>query len=146
MCMIFIFGTQVFTYLFHQSGSSFSYQWLSHHSTLDIIEVDTLGADGGRLKHWDCTLMFDVAGLEGQHYIIQYVKPNALAKDLELMMECIMSGYPKQCTMRFPEVYSDEMMWDTLKSAMCKACVEQGSTLLRPQPPLPKPSNNAFIS
>jgi hypothetical protein len=28
------------------------------------------------------------------------VKPNALAKDLELMMECTMNGYPKECMMR----------------------------------------------
>jgi hypothetical protein len=38
-----------------------------------------------------------------------YVKPNTLAKDLELVMECIRNGYPKQCMMRFPEVYSVEM-------------------------------------
>jgi hypothetical protein len=25
-------------------------------------------------------------------------------------MECTMKGYPKQCMMRFPEVYSGEMM------------------------------------
>jgi hypothetical protein len=35
-----------------------------------------------------------------------FIKPKALAKDLELVMECTMSGYPKQCMMRFPEVYS----------------------------------------
>jgi hypothetical protein len=38
------------------------------------------------------------------------VKPKALAKDLELVMECTMNGYPKQCMMRFPEGFSDEMM------------------------------------
>jgi hypothetical protein len=38
------------------------------------------------------------------------VKPNALAKDLELMMECTMNCYPKQCMMRVSEVYSGEMM------------------------------------
>jgi hypothetical protein len=38
------------------------------------------------------------------------VKPNALAKDLELIMECTTNGYPKQCMMRVPEVYSGEMM------------------------------------
>jgi hypothetical protein len=43
------------------------------------------------------------------------VKPNALAEDLELVMECTMIGYPKQCMMRSPEVYSAEMMWDVLK-------------------------------
>jgi hypothetical protein len=31
--------------------------------------------------------------------------------------------------MRFPEVYSGEMMWDMLKSAICKASEEQGYTL-----------------
>jgi hypothetical protein len=41
--------------------------------------------------------MFEVAGLEGQHDISQYIKPNALAKDLQLMMECTTTGYPKQC-------------------------------------------------
>jgi hypothetical protein len=56
------------------------------------------------------------------------VKPNALAKDLELMMECRTNGYPKQCMMRFTEVYSGEMMWDTLKSATFKAFKEQGYT------------------
>jgi hypothetical protein len=27
---------------------------------------------------------------------MMYVKPNALAKDIELVMECTMNGYPKQ--------------------------------------------------
>jgi hypothetical protein len=30
--------------------------------------------------------------------------------DLELMMECTRNGYPKQCMIRFPEVYSGEIM------------------------------------
>jgi hypothetical protein len=77
-------------------------QLLPHHLTMDSIEVDRLLVDEVRLKHWDCTLMFNVAGLEGDHDILQYVKPNALAKDLERMMECTTNGYPKQCTMRFP--------------------------------------------
>jgi hypothetical protein len=38
------------------------------------------------------------------------VKHNALAKDLDLMMECTTNGYPKQCMMRFQEVYSCEMI------------------------------------
>jgi hypothetical protein len=73
--------------------------------------------------------MFDVVGLEGQHDILQYVKPNVLAKDLELMMECTTNSYPKQCIMRFPEVYSGEMIPGMLKSAICKASEEQGYTL-----------------
>jgi hypothetical protein len=52
--------------------------------------------------------------------------PNALAKDLQLTMECATNGYPKQCLMRFPEVYSGEMIWDTLVSAICKASEDQG--------------------
>jgi hypothetical protein len=36
-------------------------------------------------------------------------KPNALAKDLELVMEWTRNRYPKQCMMRFPEVYAGEM-------------------------------------
>jgi hypothetical protein len=96
---------------------------------MDNIEVERLLADEVRLKHWDCTLMFDVAGLDGEHKILQYVKPNALAKDLELMMECTRNGFPKQCMMCFPEVYFGEMMWDMLNSAICKASEEQGYTL-----------------
>jgi hypothetical protein len=38
------------------------------------------------------------------------VKPNTLAKYLEVVMECTMNGYPKQYTMRFSEVYSGEMI------------------------------------
>jgi hypothetical protein len=79
---------------------------------MDGIEVDRLLVDEVWLKRWDCTLMFDVSGLEGHHDIIQYVKHNALTKELELMMECTMSGYPKQCMMRFAEMYSGKMMWD----------------------------------
>jgi hypothetical protein len=41
---------------------------------------------------------------------MMYVKPNGLAKDLELVIECTMNGYPNQCLIRFPEVYSGEMM------------------------------------
>jgi hypothetical protein len=37
------------------------------------------------------------------------VKPNTLAKDLDLVMECTMNGYPKQRMMSFSEVYSCEM-------------------------------------
>jgi hypothetical protein len=47
-----------------------------HRLTMDSVEVDKLLADELRLKHWDCTHMFDVAGLEGTHDILQYVKPN----------------------------------------------------------------------
>jgi hypothetical protein len=38
------------------------------------------------------------------------VRSNALAKDLELMMECTTNGYPKQCMMRVSEIYSVEKM------------------------------------
>jgi hypothetical protein len=38
---------------------------------MDSIEVDRLLADEVWLKHWDCTLMFDVAGLEGRHAILR---------------------------------------------------------------------------
>jgi hypothetical protein len=38
------------------------------------------------------------------------VKPNALSKDREVVIECTMNGYVKQCMMRFPEVYLGEMM------------------------------------
>jgi hypothetical protein len=41
---------------------------------------------------------------------IMCVKPNTLAKDLELVMKCTTNGYPKQCMMRFSEVHSGEMM------------------------------------
>jgi hypothetical protein len=59
---------------------------------MDSIEVDRLLADEVRLNHWEYSLIFDVAGLERQHGILQYVRPNALAKDLEIMMECTMKG------------------------------------------------------
>jgi hypothetical protein len=44
-------------------------------------------------------------------------------------MECIAKGYPKHCMMKFPEVYSGEMMWEMLKSVVLKAGEEQGYTL-----------------
>jgi hypothetical protein len=96
---------------------------------MDSVEVDTLFVDELRLNHWDCTLMFVVAGLEGKHDILQYVKPNPLSKDAKTVMECITKGYSKHCMMKFPEVYSGEMMWDTLKSAVLKAGEEQGYSL-----------------
>jgi hypothetical protein len=46
-----------------------------------------------------------------------------------MMMECTKNGYPRQCMMRFPDVYSGEIMWDILKSAIYKASKEQGYTL-----------------
>jgi hypothetical protein len=73
--------------------------------------------------------MFDVAGLEGHHDILQYVKPNQLSKDAQTIMECTAKGYPKHCMMNFSEVYSGEMMWDMLKSGVLKAGEEQGYTL-----------------
>jgi hypothetical protein len=107
VCMVFFDGTQVCNHLLDQRGSSYLSQWLPHGLLeMDSIEVDRMLVDEVRLKHWDCTIMFDVAGLEGEHDILQYVKPSALAKELQLMMECTTNSYPKQCTMRFPEVYS----------------------------------------
>jgi hypothetical protein len=38
------------------------------------------------------------------------IKPNVLATDLELVMECTMNSFAKQCVMRFPEVYLGEIM------------------------------------
>jgi hypothetical protein len=73
--------------------------------------------------------VFDVAGLEGTHDILQYVKPNPLSKDAQTIMECIAKGYPKHCMMKFPEVYSGEMVWDMLKSAVLRAGEEQGCIL-----------------
>jgi hypothetical protein len=119
--MIFFVRTHLANFFLDHFRSSVSPQRLPRNLTMDSIEVDKLLVDEVRLNHWDCTLVFDVSGLEGQHDIIQYVKPNALAKYLELMMECTTNGFPKQCMRRFPEVYSVEMMWDMLKSAICKA-------------------------
>jgi hypothetical protein len=94
--MVSFDGTQVLNQLLDQRVRLYLSKWLAHRLlTMDSIEVDRLLADEVGLNHWDCTLMFDVAGLEGEHDILQYVKPNALAKDLQLMMECTMSGYPK---------------------------------------------------
>jgi hypothetical protein len=105
MCIIFFVGTHLFKCLLDLFRNSLLSQWLPHHLTMDSIEVEILLADEIWLKHWDCTLMFDIAGLEGHQDIIQYVKPNALATYLELMMECAPNGYPKQCMMMFPDVY-----------------------------------------
>jgi hypothetical protein len=44
------------------------------------------------------------------------VKTNALAKDLELMMECTTNSYPKQCMMRVSEVYSGKMIFIKTKA------------------------------
>jgi hypothetical protein len=73
--------------------------------------------------------MFDVDGLEGRHDILQYVTPHPFSKDAQTVMECIAKGYPKHCTMKFPEVYAGGMVWDMLKSAALKAGEEQGYTL-----------------
>jgi hypothetical protein len=103
---------------------------IAHHRlTIDIVEVDKLLVDELRLKHWDCTLVFYVAGLEGQHDILQYIKPNHLSKDAQIIMECIAKGYPKHCMMKFPQVYPGEMMWYMLKSSVLKAGEEWGYTL-----------------
>jgi hypothetical protein len=114
--MVSFDGRQVLNKSLDQQVGLYLSKWLPHRLlTMDSIEVDILLADEVQLKHWDCTLMFDVAGLEGEHDI--------------LMMECTTNGYPKQCMMRSPEVYSGEMMWDMLKSTICKASEEQGYTL-----------------
>jgi hypothetical protein len=93
---------------------------------MDSVEVDKLLADELRLKHWDCTIMFDVDGLEGKHDIIQYIKPNPLSKDTQTVMECIAKGYPNHCMMKFPEMYSEGVKWDMLKIAVLKNGEEQG--------------------
>jgi hypothetical protein len=87
--MVSFYGTQVLNHLLDQRGRLYLSKWLPHCLlTMDSIEVDRLLADEVWLKHWDCTIMFDVPCLEGEHDIIQYVKPNTLAKNLQLMMEC----------------------------------------------------------
>jgi hypothetical protein len=96
---------------------------------MDSVEVDKLLSDELRLKHWDCTLMFDVSGVEGKHDILQYVKPNHLSKYAQTVMECTAKVYPKHCMMKFPEVYSGVMMLEMLKSVVPKAGEEQGYTL-----------------
>jgi hypothetical protein len=96
---------------------------------LDSIEVDNMLVGEVQLKHWECTIMSDIAGLEGGCDILQYTKPNVLAKDLQLIMKCTSKGFPKQYMVRFPSVYSGEIMWDMLKSAICKVSEEQGYTL-----------------
>jgi hypothetical protein len=55
--MIFFVGTPLANHLSDQLRSSFSSQWLTHHSTMNSIEVDRLLADEVRLKNWDCTIM-----------------------------------------------------------------------------------------
>jgi hypothetical protein len=55
--MIFFIGTQLANHLLDQLRSSFSSQWLTHHSIMNRIEVDRFLADEVRLKHWDCTIM-----------------------------------------------------------------------------------------
>jgi hypothetical protein len=100
---------------------------------MDSVEVDILLADELRLKHWVCTIMFDVSDLEVMRDILQYVKPNPLSKDAQTVMECIAKGYPKHCMMKFPELYSGEMMWDMVKSVVLKAGEEQVYSLRGPQ-------------
>jgi hypothetical protein len=55
--------------------------------------------------------MFEVFGLEGQHEILQYGKPNPLASALETIVKCQVNRYPSHCMMSFPEVYSAENNW-----------------------------------
>jgi hypothetical protein len=96
---------------------------------MDSIEVDKLYVDEARLKHWVCTLMFEVAGLEGEYGILQYVKPNVLAKDFKMIMECTAKGFPKKCMMRFPYISSGGSVWDKLKSVICNTSDEDGYML-----------------
>jgi hypothetical protein len=70
-----------------------------------------------------------VAGLEGQHDIIQYAKPSPLSKVDQTVMECISKGYPKHCMMKCSEVCSGEMTWGILKSIILKAGEEHGYTI-----------------
>jgi hypothetical protein len=48
--------------------------------------------------------------LEVYSYEILCVKPNTLAKDLDLVWECTIDGYPKQYMIRVTSVYSGEMI------------------------------------
>jgi hypothetical protein len=85
--MVSFDGTQVLNKSLDQRVRLYLSKWLHHPLlTMDSIEVDRLLADEARLNQWNYTIMFDVAGLEGEHDILQYTKPNALAKDLQLMV------------------------------------------------------------
>jgi hypothetical protein len=75
---------------------------------MNVIEVNTIVENENRSKQWECTIMFEVFGLEGQHDILQYVKPNPLASALETIVKCQANYYPSHCMMRFPELYSAE--------------------------------------
>jgi hypothetical protein len=72
MCMIFFVGTHLTNCPLEYLMSSVLYQRLPHRLTMDIIEGDKLVVDKVWLKHWDCTLVFDIAGLEGQHGTLHY--------------------------------------------------------------------------
>jgi hypothetical protein len=94
------------------------------------IEVNTIVENENKSKQWEYTLMFEVCGLEGQHEILQYVKPNPLASALETIVKCHANHYPSRCMMRFPEVYSTEDNWELgLKVALTKAAEKGGYSL-----------------
>jgi hypothetical protein len=93
--------------------------------TIDVIEVNTIDENENKSEQWDFTLMFELCGLEGQHDILQYVKPNPLASELETIVKCQANHYPAHCMMRFPEVYAPEEKWELgLKVALTKAAEE----------------------
>jgi hypothetical protein len=59
------------------------------------IKVIQLLADEAWLTNLDNTIEFDVAGLEGDHDILQYVKRSVLSKNIQMIMECTAESFPK---------------------------------------------------
>jgi hypothetical protein len=99
---------------------------------MDIIDIKPIVESENKSKQCDVTLMSEVFGLEGQHDILQYVKPNPLASMIETILKCQVNHYPPHCMMRFPEVYSSEENLEFgLKVPLAKA-VEEGGYYLHP--------------
>jgi hypothetical protein len=73
---------------------------------MDIIEVNAIVENENKPNQRECTLIFEVFGLEDQHDIIHYAKPNPPASALETIVKCQANHYPPHCMMRFPKVYS----------------------------------------
>jgi hypothetical protein len=55
---------------------------------MDIIDINVIAENENKSKQWDCTLMFELFGLERQHDILQYAKPNPLAYAFETILKC----------------------------------------------------------
>ena len=96
---------------------------------MDPHHVCLIELEEGKYKTWQCKLPFNLSFSPSQPIIVDlldYIKDGPKAMDLSVIQHAVENNYPAQCLFWFPEVYSGEMAFGALKSALYQSAEQQG--------------------